>query len=100
MRRVFVIGLMFCLSMPAWAVDEQQVKQAIEDAKNTFDKAVAEQGGWMSTSKLLKDAQLSAAKGEREKALEMANQAKREAELSYSQSIKQKESWAEPDYLR
>ena len=100
MRRVFVIGLMFCLSMPAWAVDEQQVKQAIEDAKNAFDKAVAEQGGWMSTSKLLKDAQLSAAKGEREKALEMANQAKREAELSYGQSIKQKESWSEPDYLR
>jgi len=100
MRRIFVIGLMVCLSTPAWAVDEQQVKQAIEDAKNAYNKALAEQGGWMSTSKLLKDAQLSVAKGEREKALEMANQAKREAELSYAQSIKQKENWSEPDYLR
>ena len=64
MQRLFVVSLMCCLSMPVWALDEQQVKQAIEDAKNAFDKAVAEQGGWVSTSKLLKDAQLSAAKGE------------------------------------
>ncbi|WP_455210156.1 hypothetical protein [Kaarinaea lacus] len=100
MQRFFMMSLMLCLSMPTWAVDEQQTKQAIEEAKKAFDKAVAEQGGWMSTSKLLKDAQLSAAKGDKQKALELANQAKREAELSYTQTAKQKESWSEPDYLR
>lgn len=100
MQRIFMASLIFCLSMPAWAVDEQQVKQAIEEAKNSFDKAVAEQGGWVSTSKLLKDAQLSAAQGKQQKALELANQAKREAELSYAQSAKQKDNWSEPDYLR
>jgi hypothetical protein len=85
--------------MSAWAVDEQQVKQAIEEAKNAFNKAVAEQGGWVSTSKLLKDAQLSAAKGEKQKALELATQAKHEADLSYAQSVKQKKDWSEPGYL-
>lgn len=100
MRKIFILSLMLCLSMPVWAVDEQQVKQAIEDAKTAFDKAVAEQGGWVSTSKLLKDAQLSASKGDKQKALELANQAKHEAELSYAQSAKEKEGWSEPDYLR
>jgi hypothetical protein len=85
--------------MSVWAVDEQQVKQAIEEAKSAFDKAVAEQGGWVSTSKLLKDAQLSAAKGEKQKALELANQAKHEADLSYAQLAKQKINWSEPEYL-
>jgi hypothetical protein len=99
MQRLFVVSLMCCLSMPVWALDEQQVKQAIEDAKNAFDKAVAEQGGWVSTSKLLKDAQLSAAKGEKQKALELASQARHEADLSYAQSMKQKETWSEPGYL-
>ncbi len=100
MQRIFIMSLMLCLSVTVWAVDEQQVKQAIEEAKNAFDKAVAEQGGWVSTSKLLKDAQLSVSKGEKQQALELANRAKREADLSYAQSVKQKDSWSEPEYLR
>ena len=99
MRRLVMISVMLCLSVPVWAVDEQQVKQAIEQAKSAFDKAVAEQGGWVSTSKLLKDAELSAAKGDKQKALELANQAKREADLSYVQSVDQKQTWSEPQYL-
>jgi hypothetical protein len=85
--------------MPVWAVDEQQVQQSIEAAKTAFEKAVAEQGGWVSTKKLLTDAQLSAAKGNQQKAMELANRAKREAELSYAQSVKQKQNWSEPAYL-
>ena len=100
MRRLLIMGVVLCLSAPAWAVDEQQVKQVIEAAQSAFDKAVAEQGGWVSTSKLLKDAKLSAAKGEQQKALELADQAKREADLSYAQSVNQKKTWSEPAYLR
>ena len=100
MRKICLVSVVLCLSAPAWAVDEQQVKQTIEEAKNAFDKAVAEQGGWVSTSKLLKDAQLSAAKGEPQKALDLASQAKREADLSYAQSVAQKQNWSEPEYLR
>ena len=99
MQKVIMISVVLCLSAPAWAVDEQQVKQAIAEAKSAFDKAVAEQGGWMSTSKLLKDAQLSAAKGDRQKAFDLANRAKREADLSYAQSEQQKQNWSEPAYL-
>lgn len=99
MKRILIMSMLLCLNVPVWAVDEAQVKQAIEDAKNAFNKAVAEQGGWVSTSKLLKDAQLNAAKGDKQKALELAKQARREAELSYAQSAKQKENWSEPEYL-
>jgi hypothetical protein len=99
MRRLFLLIVVLCLSAPVGAVDEQQVKQAIEQAKSAFDKALAEQGGWVSTSKLLKDAELNATKGEKQKALELASQAKREAELSYALSVKQKETWSEPAYL-
>jgi hypothetical protein len=99
LQRLFLISVVMCLSMPVWAVDEQQVQQTIDAAKSAFNKAVAEQGGWMSTKKLLKDAELSAAKGDQQKALELANQAKHEAELSYAQSTTQKQKWSEPAYL-
>jgi hypothetical protein len=95
---IIAVAVLF-LSMPVWAVDEHQVQQSIEAAKTAFEKAVAEQGGWVSTKKLLKDAQLSAAKGDQQKAMELANRAKREAELSYAQSVKQKQKWSEPAYL-
>jgi len=100
MQKFIMLAVMLCLCSPVWAVDEQQVKQAIDEAKSAFEKAVAEQGGWVSTSKLLKDAELSATKGDTQKALELANQAKREADLSYAQSIDQKQTWSEPEYLR
>jgi hypothetical protein len=87
-------------SAAAFPVDEQQVKQTIEEAQAIFDKAVAEQGGWVSTKKLLKSAQLSAAKGAKEKAMALAEKAKREAQLSYQQALNQKQKWSEPSYIK
>ena len=99
MQKLILMSVLLGLSTPVWAVDEQQVQQAIVAAKSAFEKAVAEQGGWVSTSKLLKDAELNAASGDKQKALQLAEQAKREAELSYNQIVEQKSNWSEPVYL-
>ena len=100
MRRLVIIVVLLGLSAPAWAVDEQQVRKVIEEAQQEFDKAVALQGGWKDTAKLLKDAQLSVTKGDLKKAMELADRAKREADLSYAEAESQDKNWSEPDYLR
>lgn len=102
MRLIILAG---CLSMGLWsalvlAVDDKQVQQSIELAKAAFEKAVAEQSGWMSTKKLISSAELSVTKGDKNKALQLADKARREAELSYQQALNQKKEWAEPSYLK
>jgi 2',3'-cyclic-nucleotide 2'-phosphodiesterase (5'-nucleotidase family) len=87
-------------SVAALAADDKQVQQAVEQAKEAFEKAVAEQGGWMSTKKMIRSAELSATKGNKDKALELAEKARREAELSYQQAVDQKQHWSEPKYLK
>jgi hypothetical protein len=82
------------------AADEAQVAKAIDAAKAAFEKAVAEQGGWVSTKKLIKDAELTAAKGDTDKAKHLADRAKHEAELSYQQALNEKKAWSEPDYIK
>ena len=99
MWRLIIAMMIIGWSLPVLAVDEQQVKQTIKEAKQEFDKAVAAQGGWVSTSKLLKDAQLSVTKGDKQKALELARKAKQEAALSYAEAVNQDKNWSEPDYL-
>jgi len=87
-------------SLNAQAVDDKEVQKAVEMAKQAFDEAVKEQGGWVTTKKLIKSAELTATKGDKAKALEMARQAKHEAELSLQQALNQKNTWAEPSYLK
>lgn len=101
MKKILLIIFVYaCWSLPAWAVDAQQAKQAIEAAKQAHKNAVAVQGGWVSTSKLLNNAVATAGKGDNKKALALANKAKREAELSYMQATREKKNWAEPEYLK
>jgi hypothetical protein len=100
MRRLVMMAVLIGMNSPVWAVDEQQVRKVIEEAQQEFDKAVALQGGWKDTAKLLKDAQLSVTKGDLKKAMDLADRAKREAELSYAEAENQNKNWSEPDYLR
>ena len=88
------------LSTSAFAVDDKEVQKNIEMAKKAYEQALKENGGWTSTKKLIKSAELSATKGEKDKALKMAEQARREAEISYQQALNQKKDWAEPGYLK
>lgn len=84
----------------AYASNDQLVKKAIEDARTEFNLAVAQQGGWISTEGLLKEAELSLTKGEKDKALKLAKQAKHEAKLSIKQAKHQQKNWSEPAYIR
>ena len=93
----FILGFW---STSGLAVDEKQVQQSVEMAKEAFDKAVAEQGGWMSTKKLISSAELSATKGDKDQAKQLADKARHEAELSYQQALNQKKDWSEPAYLK
>lgn len=93
-----LLAVLWSASVPA--VDDKEVQKAVELAKQTFEQAVKEQGGWVSTKKLIKSAELSATKGNREEALKLAEQAKLEAELSLQQAVNQKENWSEPAYLQ
>jgi len=82
------------------AADEKEVQKAVQQAKQAFDEAVKAQGGWVTTKKLITSAELSATKGDRDKALELANQAKHEAQLSLQQALNQQKNWTEPGYLK
>ncbi len=93
-----LVVLLWSANVPA--VDDKEVQKAVELAKQTFEQALKEQGGWVSTKKLIKSAELSATKGDREKALKLAEQAKLEAELSLQQALNQKQKWSEPAYLK
>lgn len=102
MRLTIFINILIVVlwSASVTAVDDKEVQKAVELAKQTFEQAVKEQGGWVSTKKLIKSAELSATKGNREKALKLAEEAKREAELSLQQALNQKKNWSEPAYLK
>ena len=93
-----LVVMLWSASVPA--VDDKEVQKAVELAKQTFEQALKEQGGWVSTKKLIKSAELSATKGDREKALKLAEQAKLEADLSLQQALNQKQKWSEPAYLK
>ena len=100
-----LVKVISCLVITAWslsvqAVDDKEVQKAIELARQSFEKAVKEQGGWVSTKKLIKSAELTATKGNRQKALELAEQARHEADLSLQQAINQRKNWDEPGYLK
>jgi predicted Holliday junction resolvase-like endonuclease len=102
MRLTIFINILVVIlwSASVSAVDDKEVQKAVELAKQTFEQALKEQGGWVSTKKLIKSAELSATKGDREKALKLAEQAKLEAELSLQQALNQKQKWSEPAYLK
>jgi hypothetical protein len=102
MRSIIIVS---CLCLGLWslnglAAEEMTLQQTIDKAKSTLNKAIAVQGGWMSTKKLITSAELSAAKGDKKKARQLAEKAQREAELSYQQALNQTTHWSEPDYLK
>jgi hypothetical protein len=100
MFRNFFFLTLVLVSSTAFAASDQQVKKAIADAKAEFKQAIAVQGGWTSTEKLLKNAEQSLAKGDKDTALKLAKQAKHEAKLSIDQAKTQQKKWSEPAYIR
>ena len=73
---------------------------AVEEAKAAYKKADSVKGAWTNTPKLIKKAEAAAAKGDKAKALELAEKAKKEAELGYKQAVHERENWSPPPYAR
>ena len=78
---------------------ETNVQQVIAAAKATQKKAGSLQGAWVTTDKLIEQAEKASAEGEKEKALKLAIKAQREAELAYAQADHERKNWSPPPYL-
>ena len=97
---VYFIAALFLLAwVSAQGTGSAQVTQAIEIAKAANKKADSLQGAWVTTEKLIKQAEAAAMKGENDKALELAKKAQREAELAYAQAEHERKHWSPPPYL-
>jgi len=99
-KRLFIVLLGMLAASPVWSADQQAAVNALKEARSLFDKAVAEQGGWVTTKSLLTDAELAITKGDYGAAVLLADKAKREAELSYSQALSEQTNWTEPSFLK
>ena len=100
-RRRFAVSMAAAvLAVGAWgwaphgrASDEATFKAAYTAAA-AARKAVGKAGyEWRDTKKMLRQARKLAKKGEYEKAVELSNRAKRQAELGLIQAEEQESSW-------
>jgi ribosomal protein S20 len=78
---------------------DADVQQAIDAAKAAHKKADSLQGAWVTTDKLIKKSEEANAKGDKDKALKLANKALKEAELAYTQAEYELKNWSPPPYL-
>ncbi len=79
-----------CSGTATKTVSADDYNQAVSDAKAAIKKAKAANFEWRDSGKLLKKAAKAAKAGSYEKALKLANKAKRQGELAVAQSIAQK----------
>ena len=102
MNRKLLLAAGLCLGMAVnvQAGSDGEVQKAIQEAKAAYKKADSVQGGWVNTPKLIKKAEAFAAKGDKAKALKLAAEAKKEAELGYAQAVHERENWSPPPYIR
>ena len=102
MKKVLLVAVVLYLGMAVSAAAQtgDEAKKAIAEAKSAYTKADKVEGAWVSTSKLIKKAEKAAAKGDMEAAINSAQNAKKEAELSYAQAIDQRDNWSPPPYVR
>jgi hypothetical protein len=70
-----------------------EVEAAIKEAEDAIKKAASVGGEWRDTSgKILKDAKAAAAKGDSNKALKLAKEAKFQGEMGYQQAKEQEKA--------
>lgn len=102
MNKIQILAAGLCLGMvvSVQAESNGEVLKAIQDAKAAIKKADSVQGAWISTSKLIKKAEAAAAKGDKANALKLADKAKKEAEVGYSQAVYERKNWSPPPYAR
>ncbi len=79
--------------------DTASANQAIAAAEAARKKAGSVGGEWRDTGKLIKKAKAAAEKGENEKAIKLATQARKQGELGYQQAMDQKNAGV-PTYMK
>jgi hypothetical protein len=84
LRRILLTAAMLATA-PVVSAAAQDVQQALSGAEAAISEAKAEHWIWRDTEKLYEQAQQAAEKGENEKALELAKEAKSQAELALKQ---------------
>ena len=94
------LGIIVLSLNTAAAAGNADVQAAIDAAKAAHKKAHSLQGGWVTTDKLIKKAEKASAGGQHEKALELAKQARKEAELASAQAEHEQMHWSQPPYLQ
>jgi hypothetical protein len=85
-------------SAPADPGAKAGAEQAIADAEAARKKAASVGGEWRDTAKMIKEAQDLVKSGEYDKAIKLANSAKRQGELGYAQSLAEKNAGF-PSYM-
>lgn len=100
MKNLVAIAAILALSVHAGVqAGETDVQQAIAAAKAAQEKADSLQGAWVTTDKLIEQAEKANADGDKEKALKLAQNAQKEAELAYAQADHERKHWSPPPYL-
>ena len=74
-------------------------EDVLTEARELHKKADNLQGAWLTTEKLIKQAD-KALNNKKIIALQLANKARKEARLSYSQAKDQLQNWSEPSYIK
>ncbi|MFK5987032.1 MAG: rhodanese-like domain-containing protein [Pseudomonadota bacterium] len=101
MKKLTIIILSLSLGLSSSmliAADKQAVNKAIADAEVSRQHAASVDGEWRDTGKLIKKAKAAMKKGNLEKALKLANFAKRQGEHGYQQAVSQQE-FKMPSYM-
>ncbi len=86
-------------STEAASAPQAEAEQAIVDADAARKKAASVGGEWRDTGKMIKEAQDLVKSGEYDKAIKLANKAKRQGELGYEQALAEKDAGF-PSYVQ
>lgn len=89
MKKIAILAMTAALSLAACAtgpsMTEQQANSAISAAKSELTKAKNINYAWRDTGKLIKAAEKAAKKGEYGKAVDLANEARKQSEIAQVQ---------------
>jgi len=89
MKKIAILAMTAALSLAACAtgptMSEQDANNAISAAKSELKKAASENYAWRDTGKMIKAAEKAAKQGEYDKAVSLANEAKKQSELAQVQ---------------
>ena len=89
MKKIVIMAMTAALTLAACAtgpsMTEQQANNAISAAKSELNKAKNIDYAWRDTGKMIKAAEKAAKKGEYDKAVDLANEAKMQSEIAQKQ---------------